>query len=119
MALTAWMRLRPLAALWPSRFEPVRISHYELNPSDFGLPTATLEELRGGNPAENAAITKAILEGETGPKRDIVLVNASAALVTANRAADFKGGVALAAESIDSGAARRKAAELAAFTQRS
>jgi anthranilate phosphoribosyltransferase len=94
------------------------ISHYDLNPSDFGRPTATLEELRGGNPAENAAITKAILEGETGPKRDIVLVNASAALVTAGRAADFKEGVTIAAESIDSGAARRKAAELAEFTQK-
>jgi len=71
-----------------------------------------------GDPAENAAITRAILDGETGPKRDIVLVNASAALVTAGRAAGFKEGVTIAAESIDSGAARRKAAELADFTQK-
>jgi len=94
------------------------ISNFELTPDDFGLPVANLEDLRGGEPAGNAVIVRQILDGAKGPKRDIVLANAAAALVTARRAENFKAGVALAAESIDSGAARRKTEELAAFTQK-
>jgi len=93
------------------------ITRRSFAPEDFGVERASIETLRGGDGEENAAITRAILAGEAGPKRDIVLVNASAALVVAAVAADFREGVAIAARSIDSGAARRKAEELAAFTQ--
>jgi anthranilate phosphoribosyltransferase len=88
-----------------------------LEPGDFGLPRASLEELRGGTPEENAAIARSVLSGQPGPRRDIVLMNASAALVASESATDFREGVRLAAESIDSGAALRKLDELAAFTQ--
>ena len=94
------------------------VERRDLSPADFGLPEARLEDFRGGDAQENAAIVRGVLEGETGPRRDIVLANAAAALVAAGRARDFREGVAVAAESIDSGAARRKAEGLAAFTQK-
>lgn len=94
------------------------IAHHTLTPGDFGVPLASLEDLRGGDSAENAAITRLILNGQTGPRRDIVLVNAAAALVAAGKASDLREGMTLAAGSIDSGAARRKAEDLAAFTRR-
>lgn len=77
-------------------------------PADFGLPMTNLEELSGGDPETNASIIRAILNGETGPKRDIVVANAAAALLVAQRAPDLKQAVQLAAESITSGAAREK-----------
>ena len=80
---------------------------YVIKPEDFGLQRCTKAELTGGEPAENAAITRAILAGEKGPKRDAVLLNAGAALYIAGRAPGFKEGVSLAAELIDSGAAMR------------
>jgi len=86
-----------------------------LTPEDFGVASAPLEELQGGDPDENCEIARAILAGASGPKRDVVLVNAAAALVVAGRAASFAEGMAVAAESIDSGAARRKLEDLAAF----
>jgi anthranilate phosphoribosyltransferase len=86
-----------------------------LDPADFGIAMARLEDLQGGDREKNHAIARAILEGGRGPRRDIVLVNAAAALVAAGRAGDFREGVALAAAAIDSGAARGKAAELARF----
>jgi anthranilate phosphoribosyltransferase len=86
-----------------------------LQPADFGIATARPEDLKGGDRERNYAIARAILEGARGPQRDIVLVNAAAALVAAGRAVDFREGVALAAAAIDSGAARGKADELAGF----
>ena len=59
----------------------------------------------GGSPEDNASILRSVLQGEKGPPRDVVLLNASAALMAAGKAEDLKGGVALAAESIDSGKA--------------
>jgi len=94
-----------------------RVTRRTLEPSDFGVATAPLEELKGGDPDENCEIARAILACARGPKRDVVLVNAAAALVVAERAASFAEGMAVAAESIDSGAARRKLDELAAFTR--
>ncbi|HFB98624.1 MAG TPA: anthranilate phosphoribosyltransferase, partial [Bryobacterales bacterium] len=94
------------------------VERRDLSPADFGLPEARLEDFRGGDAQENAAIVRGVLEGEPGPRRDIVLANAAAALVAAGKAQDLRDGVAAAAESIDSGAARRKAEELAAFTQK-
>ncbi|HWP34280.1 MAG TPA: anthranilate phosphoribosyltransferase [Thermodesulfobacteriota bacterium] len=78
---------------------------YTVTPEDFGLPRATLADLQGGDRSENARIIRRILEGERGPKRDIVVMNAAAALVAGGRAADFREGARLAARSIDSGAA--------------
>ncbi|MBI4874702.1 MAG: anthranilate phosphoribosyltransferase [Acidobacteria bacterium] len=87
-----------------------------LAPEDFGVARARAEDLAGGDRDENSRIARAILDGETGPRRDIVLVNAAAALVAAGRAAGFEEGVALAARSIDSGAAGARLEHLAAFT---
>ena len=87
----------------------------ELNPADFGVDVATPEDLRGGDREENLAIANAVLDGAAGAQRDIVLVNASAALVAAGRAESFREGVRVAAGSIDSGAARAKVAALRAW----
>ena len=87
-------------------------------PEDFGLPRATIQDLRGGDREENAEIIRRVLAGEAGPRRDIVLMNAAAALVVGGKARDFKEGVALAARSIDSGAAAAKLAGLIALSQR-
>ena len=91
------------------------VREYTVTPDDFGLPAASAEDLRGGDAAVNERIARDILAGVRGPRRDIVLANAAAALVAAGRARDFREGVALGADSIDSGAARRKLEELAAF----
>ena len=74
-------------------------------PEDFGLERCTKEDLRGGTPTENAQITRAILSGEKGPKRNAVLMNAGAALYIGGKADSLKNGIALAAENIDSGKA--------------
>jgi anthranilate phosphoribosyltransferase len=89
-----------------------------VRPEDFGLPRASIQVLRGGERAENALIIRQVLAGEAGPRRDIVLMNAAAALVVGGKARDFKEGVALAAQSIDSGAAAAKLAGLIALSQR-
>src|SRR6185437_14920784 len=81
-------------------------------PSDFGLPQASLDDLKGGDKETNAVIIRAILAGEPGPCRDIVVANAAAALLVAQRAPDLKSAVALAAQAIDSGAARQKLEQL-------
>jgi anthranilate phosphoribosyltransferase len=86
------------------------------SPQDFGVDQVSLEELRGGTPAENAQIVRDVLAGETGPKRDVVLVNAAAALLLAHKAPDARAAADLARQSIDSGAARNKLEELVAFT---
>jgi anthranilate phosphoribosyltransferase len=88
-----------------------------LNPEQFAVPVAPPEALKGRDAAQNAEIARAVLGGCSGPQRDIVLVNASAALVAAGVAADFTEGMRLGAISIDTGAARAKAEALARFTQ--
>jgi anthranilate phosphoribosyltransferase len=77
-------------------------------PSDFGVSTASLAQLAGGDPARNAQIATEILNGATGPARDIVLVNAAAGLVAAGSATDLREARVAAAESIDSGSGARK-----------
>ena len=94
-----------------------RVTRRTVTPEDFGVPRAAVEDLRGGDRETNCAIARSILSGARGPQRDIVLVNAAAALVAAGKAHDLREGVALAAESIDSGAAMRKVQQLARFTQ--
>jgi len=87
-----------------------------VRPEDFGLPRATIRDLRGGDRGENAQIIRLVLGGEPGPRRDIVLMNAAAALVAGGKARDLKEGVGMASQSIDSGAA---ASKLAALVERS
>jgi anthranilate phosphoribosyltransferase len=85
-----------------------------LNPADLPLPSATLEELGGGDAQTNADITRAILSGkETGPKRDAVLLNAGAALFVAGKANTISTGMELAGAVIDDGRAGQKLAVLA------
>ncbi len=79
------------------------ITHAEFTPEDFGVARARLEDLLGGDADENVAITRSILEGVTGPKRDIALVNAAPAIVVAGLAEGFVDAMALAEQSIDSG----------------
>ena len=87
-----------------------------ITPDDFGLPTAQPDDLVGGDREANAAIAREILAGGPGPKRDIVVANAAAALVAAGRAEDFREGARLAAKSIDSGAALRALEKFVRFT---
>lgn len=91
------------------------LRQYRLEPADFGVPAARPEDLKGGDAETNAAIAREILGGRRGPRRDIVVVNAAVALVAAGKAASFREGAALAAASIDSGAARAKLEALASF----
>jgi anthranilate phosphoribosyltransferase len=93
------------------------IAHNTLAPEDFGLPRSLPEDLKGADKAANCAIAHEILSGKHGPRRDIVLANAAAALLACSRASGLKEGVSLAAEVIESGAAARKLNELIRFTQ--
>jgi anthranilate phosphoribosyltransferase len=92
------------------------VRSYEVEPEEFGMVRATLQEIAGGDAPENAAIIRAILGGEKSPRRDVVLLNAAAALVAAGRADHIADGVPLAAKSIDSGAAAGRLEALARFT---
>lgn len=94
-----------------------QVRQREVSPRDFGLPVALRGDLAGGDAEANAAILNEILGGQLGPKRDIVLANASAALVAAGKAGEFVEGVELAADSIDSGRALAKLEELARLTR--
>jgi anthranilate phosphoribosyltransferase len=87
----------------------------QLEPGDFAVHQAEAEDLRGGDRQVNLEIANSVLAGERGARRDIVLVNAAAALVAAGRAETFLEGMALGVMSIDSGAARGKVAALARF----
>lgn len=89
-----------------------------ITPEEFGFARCAREDLKGGTPAENAAITRAVLSGEQGHKRNAVLLNAGAALYIAGKADTMKGGVALAGELIDSGAATRTLEKLIAVSNR-
>jgi anthranilate phosphoribosyltransferase len=89
----------------------------EVTPEEFGMQRAPLSEIRGGSALENAAIIRAVLKGERSPRRDVVVLNAAAGLVAAGRADHLRDAVPLAAQAIDSGAAREKLAQLVRFTQ--
>ena len=83
------------------------LTRYELDPTALGLEVAPREALRGGDPATNAELARAVLAGETGPHRDVVCLNAAAALVVAGVASDVKSGLEVARASIDGGGAAR------------
>ncbi len=93
-----------------------KVTTFTLHPSDLGLPTATLADIQGGDAAENAKAILALLKGECGPFRDIVTMNAAAALVVASRAKNLEEGAHLAAEALDSGAAKAVLERLVALT---
>lgn len=94
-----------------------KFERYEISPEQFGLTSIQKEHLLGGDPIENAQITLEILRGGPGPKRDIVLLNAAAALYTAGRADSIEHGISVARESIDSGRAFEKMKMLIETTQ--
>jgi anthranilate phosphoribosyltransferase len=82
------------------------LTSFEVTPEQAGLPVAKPEALKGADPEHNAAALRALLDGARTPYRDIVLLNAAAAFIVADRAASLADGVDLAAQAIDSGAAR-------------
>ena len=92
------------------------VKEYAVEPEQYGLQRCRLEELHGGNPEQSALIVKAILDGNEGATRDVVLLNGGAALYVSGRAATIQDGIQLAAESIDSGKARQKLAQLVEMT---
>ena len=93
-----------------------KVERFDLRPEDAGLPLARLDDLRGGDAAANAAALLALLGGERGPYRDIVLLNSAAALVIAEKASSLTSGVGLAASALDSGRARRVLDRVVAIT---
>lgn len=94
------------------------ISEFEITPQQFGLKLASFADLKGGDAKYNAAALLDVLAGKAGAYRDIVLINAAAALVIAGKAKDLQDGIALAAKSIDSGAAKSKLDQLVAVSNR-
>lgn len=84
------------------------IDNYRIRPEDLGFKKSGLEDLSGGNASVNAKILLDVLNGRTGPKRDIVILNAAAAIYAADKAKSIKDGIKLASESIDSGKALKK-----------
>jgi anthranilate phosphoribosyltransferase len=83
-------------------------STYEISPENFGFPEASLAEIKGGTPAENAGALRRLLDGEKGTLRHVVVMNAAAAIVAGNLTSDLRKGARLAEEAIDSGRARKK-----------
>jgi anthranilate phosphoribosyltransferase len=93
-----------------------QVREFEISPEQFDLPRATMAELKGGDPAENAQALRDLFDGAVGPYRDIVRLNAAAALVVAGKAHDMTQGMALAAEALDFGHAREKLEALVRIT---
>ena len=101
-------RLDEISLSSPTKICEIRdgwFKSFVIRPEDFGFSSCSKDELKGGTPEENARITRAILNGQKGPKRDAVLMNAGAALYIGGKAESMKEGVALAAQLIDSGKA--------------
>lgn len=112
--------LDEIALAGPSQLLSVhdgQVTEHTVAPQDFGLSPAPVSAIAGGDAIENAALTRAILAGEPGPRREIVLLNAAAVLNVCGLATDYRSGVQLAAHALDSGAAQAKLAALARFTQ--
>ena len=104
---------------------PTMVSHlingsvesYQLDPREYGFQTSPVETLYGGSAQDNAGIIKEIIEGNPGPKRDMVVLNAAAAFVAAGLDGDLKTGIQRAVDVIDSGKAKEKLEDLAQFTE--
>lgn len=95
-----------------SRFSGGKTDNYHVEPEDFGFRRRTIKDIRGGTKSDNAAITLSILNGETGPRRDIVLMNSALALIAAGKTEDLKTAVSVSADAIDSGKASQKLDEV-------
>jgi anthranilate phosphoribosyltransferase len=93
------------------------VREYNFTPAEAGLETAPIEAILGGTPKENKKITLAILNGEKGPRRDVILLNSAAAFMVENKVNNLKDGVKMAAEIIDSGKALKKLEELIACSR--
>jgi len=93
------------------------VHSFQWTPADFGVEQADIAHLHGGDPARNARIATAVLNGQAGPQRDIVLVNSAAALLVSGLADSPLHAMKRAAQSIDSGAARSKLEKLAEFSR--
>ncbi len=103
----------------PTRVAEARdgsVRTYEVDPEEFGIQRASLEDISGGDAADNAAIVREVLSGKKSPRRDVVVLNSAAALVAAGRVDHIADGIPLAVKSIDSGAAAAKLATLADFS---
>jgi len=96
--------------------EGTALRSYSFGPGEAGLADATFEDVAGSTPDENAAVTRAILDGKPGPRRDLALLNAGAAVYAGGRAGSIAEGVAVAAEAVDSGAAARALERYVALT---
>lgn len=94
------------------------VSNYFVSPEEFDLPRVHRKEIAGGTPEENARITRDILQGKKGPKRDIVCLNVAAAIVAGQKAKTLKDGFRLAQQALDSGAAADKLEKLIAYSKR-
>jgi anthranilate phosphoribosyltransferase len=101
-----------------SEIKDGKVTTYTLDPKDYGIEYVSADELKGGQGAENAVITKDILAGKQGAKRNIVLLNAGAAIYVGGKAETIAEGIEIAKSTIDSGAAAKKLAELAEFTNK-
>jgi anthranilate phosphoribosyltransferase len=113
--------LDEISACAPTRVTELKdglIRTFDIDPERFLGRRATPADVAGGDPARNAEITRGVLAGAPGACRDVVVLNAAAALMAAGKAESLEAGMRLAAESIDSGAARRKLDELVDFTRR-
>jgi anthranilate phosphoribosyltransferase len=104
----------------PTRIAEVRdgnVRTYEVTPEEFGMARAELRDISGGDAADNAAIIRSVLAGEKSPRRDVVLMNAAAALVAAGKADHMRDAIPLACNSIDTGMAAKKLNALVEFTK--
>ncbi|WP_461395161.1 anthranilate phosphoribosyltransferase, partial [Deferrisoma sp.] len=95
-----------------------QVEEFEITPEEFGLSSAPPESIHGGNAQENARIVRGILEGEKGPRRDVVVLNAGAALLVAGATKDLMWGIRMAQDAIDSGRALQKLEQLVEITNR-
>jgi anthranilate phosphoribosyltransferase len=94
------------------------VKTYDIDPTKFGIPRCNPDDLRGGDPDDNAKALRKVFDGATGPHRDIIVLNAGAAIVSSGKADSLPDGIARAQESIDSGAAAQKLSALAEKTSK-
>ncbi len=91
-----------------SRLKDGNVDNFTIEPEDFGIWRSKIEDIRGGDKEDNASITLSILNGEKGPRRDIVLLNSAAGIIVSGKTEDFKTAITIAEDSIDSGRALKK-----------